>query len=462
MSPFRAIGQLFLGDGVAKVVNFVVFIYLARVLGVAPYGTLEFALAIAAYLQFGSDAGLELWAMRAVSQGRPPAEIIGSVVAVRVVLAVVGGLAVLGVIGVFPDYPGLVWLVGGLALRVVIQACDLRWVFMAQQRMKVVAGGLIIGHVLFAILVIATVHRPDQVVWVPLAQAGGYLGMVIYFGLQVRPLRPALRVRWQTIRAAAGPSLTMGVSRALALLSYNFDTLAIGFLASVQAVGLYAAAYRPLAALLAVSSTYFLGLFPALAKAHVRSHGEFQRLLERSIHLTALVGLPVAVAGWMLAEDGLRFLFGESYVAGAPAMQWLAISVALVVLRGSYRQALCATGYQRSDLLWAAVATAVNVGLNLWWIPRLGIVGAAQATVVSETIWVVAVAIASRRRLGVLSYRWLPGIIIATLGLTGALVVPLPGSWGVRLTVGLLVYGSLLLAVKDDWARRWLGVLIRS
>jgi O-antigen/teichoic acid export membrane protein len=50
VNPFHNIPRLSVGDLLARVLSFLAFIYLARVLGVGNYGVMEFALSVALYL----------------------------------------------------------------------------------------------------------------------------------------------------------------------------------------------------------------------------------------------------------------------------------------------------------------------------------------------------------------------------------------------------------------------------
>ena len=57
MNPFRSILRLSIGDLLAKIFSFLAFVYLARVLGVEDYGTLEFARALLVYVLIFGDLG---------------------------------------------------------------------------------------------------------------------------------------------------------------------------------------------------------------------------------------------------------------------------------------------------------------------------------------------------------------------------------------------------------------------
>src|SRR5262245_64309357 len=69
VNPFRSILRLSIGDLLAKIFSFLAFVYLARVLGVEDYGTLEFARALLVYVLVFGDLGLEFWATRQAARG---------------------------------------------------------------------------------------------------------------------------------------------------------------------------------------------------------------------------------------------------------------------------------------------------------------------------------------------------------------------------------------------------------
>jgi O-antigen/teichoic acid export membrane protein len=98
----------------------------------------------------------------------------------------------------------------------------------------------------------------------------------------------------------------------------------------------------------------------------------------------------------------------------------------------------------------SAAGAALNVGLNLWWIPAFGIEGAAWATVATEgfilgaTAWRVAALTGLRFRLG---RAWRPGL--CALG-AAALLWPMrdvPGSPAGRLLTGVLL-GAAAVALS--------------
>lgn len=458
MIPFKNLLRLFLGDFAAKVLFFLAFVYLARILGVSNYGVLEFSLSVLTYFLVLGDGGLELWATREAARGRDTRGLVAQIVPLRLLLAGMSYTVLLLLLPVFPDYPFLQGLLVLFGLTLFAQAASLKWVFMGRENMGGVASGLVVAQITFALAIFAFVRRPESLLWVPVLRVVGDAAMAAYFGwLFVREhgrFRLAL-----TLRGAGGvlrPALVMGASHGLAFMSYNFDSLLLGFMVGSAAVGWYGAAYKPITAILAVPVTYFVGLFPTLSRTFGSDHAAFQGIVTRSLRLASVLALPIGVGGAFLAGPIIHFLFGAAYENSVLPLQILSWAAVLVILRGTFRQALNAAGRQDLDLRCAVTAMGLNVGLNLFVIPRYGIVGAAGTTLLAEIVWITLASIYFYRHVSPLTLLptiWQPllaALVMAGwLGLTGSLF------WMARGASSVLVYFLVLLVLGEPEVRSW-------
>lgn len=146
VNPSRRILQLSAGDFVVKALNFLTFVYLARTLGVAPFGVPEFARSIMTYALLVADGGLDLWATREVARGRPAPVLVARVVVGRAVLVggVFGSLLLIG--STLPPDPMLRSVLGLYGLALFSQALSLQWAFIGQGRTTGVATGLLVAR----------------------------------------------------------------------------------------------------------------------------------------------------------------------------------------------------------------------------------------------------------------------------------------------------------------------------
>lgn len=463
MIPFRNLLRLFIGDFLAKALYFLTFVYLARVLGVASYGVLEFALAVFSYFLLLADGGLELWATREAARGKDPHTLIARVVPLRILLALVAFLLLLMLLPQFPDYPGLHTILILMGLVLLAQAVNVKWVFIGQERMARVAGGLVIAQVVFAVTAFAFVRTPETVVWVPLLRLAGDLAMAAYFGWLYATIHGG---RWPefTLRGTGDilrPALTMGASHGLAFMSYNFDSVLLGFMSGSDSVGWYGAAYKPVTVVLAMPVTYFLGLFPTLSRIYAENEEAFRRTVARSLQLTSIFSLPIGIGGTFLARPIIDTLFGSAYANSVLPLQILSWSAALVILRGTFRQALNAAGRQDLDLRCASASIFLNVSLNLVLIPRYGVVGAAVTTVVTEVLWLTLASTCFNQRVSrvnVFTFLWQPAI--AASAMAAYFMLAPPAFWIVRALMAGVVYFGTLLLIGEREVRSWVRFLL--
>ena len=459
IKPFRNILRLSAGDFLAKTLNFLAFVYLARVLGVANYGVLEFAISLTTYFLLIADGGLDIWATREAARGVEIRHLVSRVVPLRILMATVsfGGLFVL--MPAFPDYPALKTILVLFGLTMFTQALSLKWVFMGQEKMTRVAAGLVIAQIVFAVSLFASVRSAESIVWVPVLRLAGDLAMAIYFMWLFHSTHGGMRLTFtlKGLRNTLKPAMTIGASQGLSLINYNFDSVMLGMFLGSAAVGFYGAAYKPVTMMLAMPLTYFVGLFPALSRAYQQNCELFSETVVRSFRLTSTFAVPFGVGGAFVARPVINLLFGTAYFNSVPVFQILCWSASLVILRGTYRHSLNAAGRSSLDLRCAGASAALNVLLNLLLIPRYGIVGAAIATVVAEVLWLTMASYYFHRY--VTPLRLLPFLFrpaIAGLVMAGCFLIAQPLFWGLQAVLSVLAYFGTLLLLGGTEVLSWL------
>jgi O-antigen/teichoic acid export membrane protein len=456
-SPFRNIFRLSVGDAAAKTLNFLAFVWLARVLGVSPYGVLEFANSLLVYFLLMGDAGLEIWATREAARTDDLRRLAGRILPLRLLLAVLAFAILLLALPTLPAYPQVRMVLALFGLSLFAQAANLKWAFLGKEEMARVAWGLVVAQIVFALLVFGLVRSPAGLVAIPLFRLASDAALAVYFAVVfVRahgsPAVWVMRGAGEILR----PALTIGIAQALGLLNYNFDSILLGFLTTAQTVGWYSAAYKPVTMALALPLTYFTGLFPALSRAHGESAEALRALVERSLRLCSLYAVPLALGGSLLAAPIIALLFGPAYAESARVLPLLIWSAVFVVMRGSYRHALTAAGHQAVDLRCAMVSTTLNVGLNLLLIPRYGMIGAATATIVGDFAWFVLAWWLFQRK--VMPLPLLPALarpLAAGAAMAAVLWFAQPLFWMARGAAALALYGIVLLLLGEPELRKW-------
>lgn len=191
------------------------------------------------------------------------------------------------------------------------------------------------------------------------------------------------------------------------VVNSHADILMIGSMAGAEAAGLYQV---PTRLAIFVQLPFFLMemvLAPLIARSKARREMDnLVTLANRLTRLTLLATLPLAVVFAVFRFPILDW-FGTAFSAGHQVLLVLLAGVLMHVVIGPVGYLTTMLGHERKATQIMSVTSVVNLVLNLWMIPRYGIVGAAIATVVSEACWKLALWWFLRRqlqlRIGILS-----------------------------------------------------------
>lgn len=183
--------------------------------------------------------------------------------------------------------------------------------------------------------------------------------------------------------------IPFGVAGLFTSIYYRVDMVMVEAFLGEVATGQYGAAYRVLEALQMLPALIALAaVYPRLARLHHDGEvARFRRLMKLS--LAGLVGasLLVTVVIYLFAAQVIHILDPDpSYGPAAGALRILVWSFPLLAANFLLYSALISMDQQRFASLALGSAVVMNVGLNVFLIPAIGIDGAAVATVIPEAI----------------------------------------------------------------------------
>jgi O-antigen/teichoic acid export membrane protein len=230
------------------------------------------------------------------------------------------------------------------------------------------------------------------------------------------------------------------VTPILIQIFHYVDRLSLQRLLTSSDQGIYSAAINLAATISAVGLAVNNVIFPHLSTAW--EAGEKERAvssLDIAIRFTAIALTVIGLVLILLGRPLILLLLGEAYAAGAQVLPYLVVFYLLTIsvwLFGVYASLVEKTYISTIGL---ATALPVNVALNLALIPRMGIVGAAIATMLSYVLlWVVVISICSAFGMPLR-----PRTIVASL--FPFLLVPPP------LVAACGVVGATYLCFRTEW-----------
>lgn len=164
------------------------------------------------------------------------------------------------------------------------------------------------------------------------------------------------------------------------------DTSLLGFLSDDFQVGLYSAATKLNKLTLHLITALIAVLLPRLSYyAKNNEHEKFVKLSQKSASIVIMLALPVIVGLIFLAKPLILVFSGEEYLKAIPAMNIISpivLFISISSLIGS--QIFAAIGKEKLTLISVCIAAAMNITMNIIFIPKYGAVGAAIGTVAAE------------------------------------------------------------------------------
>ena len=198
----------------------------------------------------------------------------------------------------------------------------------------------------------------------------------------------------------------------LLMASYNrIDPILLRKLASDTDAGIYAGAFRLLDALTMVAylvSVLLLPVFSRLCKtptsdlrpptselrpptSELRTpNSELTTVLRIVFCPMMLFAVGSAVACSLLADPLMRLLYHDNFAPYVPVFRVIIFGIIPIALTYIFGTLLTAGGHLRQLNIFAATSLVFNVVTNLLLIPRLGAVGAAWASLTTQTFMAVA------------------------------------------------------------------------
>ena len=431
------------GNLFSRAISFAVVAYLARVLGPTAFGEWAWAQAVLVFGLIVADWGLQTQGIRQLAERPEDARrTVSAYVGLRLVLGIVAaiGLAAFGYLAApSRQIAHLTALYGASLLATALLP---EWIFIGTHRMGYVGLTRVLQYSCYAGMVFLAVRGPADIFAVPLANAAGItcaaLSLFVLLRGRLAGWRPVIAPGvWRPILAEATP---LAVSYIVIQLYLAFPILLLGWLRGPSEMGYFNGPYRVLLVLGELVNLFLMALYPTVAERWSKDATSVGSLLGHVVRVVAILTVPIAMGGAVVARPLLRLLFGAEFGPSVLTFQIIVWNVVLLGINGVYTQlVLLMHRRQREFLSIVSVGAVVSLLVNAVLAARYGHNGVAVAWVISEVAVAVAGYFMARRFVVLPLARHFTKPFIAG-GLMAAIC------WGL-LSIGVPVVATIALGV---------------
>ncbi len=396
------------GSGMRLLIQAVYFIIIARCLGPGQYGGFVAATSLTAVIAPFVGLGYGALLIKNVSRDRRLfSEYWGNGLMMTLVSGSVLTFLAMAICRlVLPrSIPSLMIVLISVSDLIFMKLLDMgTWAFQSVERLSGNAQLNVLVSLMRLIgiagLALAVSH-PGVMAWSAVYLAGSIVAALIAVAwVTFRLGKPKLALH--RIRGEGAEGFYFSVSLAAVTIYNDIDKTMVARLATLEAAGVYAAAYRlievaviPVRALLCAAYPSFFRVGKDGLGATIRHS---RRLLARIIpySLFAFVAL-------LLGAPLVPHILGRQYADITEALRWLALLPVLKTLHYFIADALTGAGHQGTRTLIQVVVAAFNVLINLWIIPAYGWRGAAWSSIASDgllalSLWSIIAFLRRRER----------------------------------------------------------------
>lgn len=253
------------------------------------------------------------------------------------------------------------------------------------------------------------------------------------------------------------PLLKFSVPLLIAFLGYwiiqSSDRYLIKYFLDISNVGIYSLSYS-----IGLVLTLFWGAFdtvllPDLAALYDKEKKkELEMRFSRVLKYGVAFSIPAMVGLFVLAEPIIKILSNQEFLAGSKVLMIVTIGIFFSGIFVRFTDLLNVLKKVKVlSSMWLAMAI-LNIGLNFWFIPKFGIMGAAYSTLIGFLLGTIAIILYSSFYFDIIFQKnWFIKITIAS-ALMGWLVSLIPVFSLVNLVlailIGGLIYAGLLLLLR--------------
>lgn len=402
ISAAKGSGILTVGKLVEYVGRFVIAFLLARVLGAEEFGIYSLALSAAAIVSTISLLGMDDAALRNIAvyaSQKDDKSLWGTLqltfvftISMSIILGIVLFYFADSIAKIIFSEPLLASMLRLVALIVPILTLSEMLVFATRgfKRMDygVIARDFIqlpIRIVLLVILALLNLNAFTAMITFGVADLTASLALVFFLNKKF-PLKRPLKAAKRDVRGLLNFSLPFWFSDILNTVRNNIQVMMLGSLSTITSAGIFTIVSRVNLLSIITYRSVQTSIRPIIAELQSKNRwNDVGHLYQTSTRWALLVNIPMTLIMILFSEEILQ-IFGESFKEGGLALAILAVSEFVKVLTGMSGTIIDMSGLNRLKMVNTTIQVVLAVGLNVYLIPRWGLLGAAVAVFISIAI----------------------------------------------------------------------------
>lgn len=440
-----------------KVLSFLYFMMVARVMGVEDTGRYFLAVSYGLLFSVLADLGFAPFLVRAAAKLREGVVTqLSSILGAKAILFLLTFVVMNGV-AFFLPYPLVTrQLIVIVSVSILLESAHLTLysILRGWQRLEFESLGVVGGQAIALVSGAIMLWFFRSLHLLVFALLLGNLANFFWALRFVRRLGIPLRFTFSpaALRVAFLSVIPFALAAVFTRVTGFVDSFLLSLFGTEAMVGLYSVPFKVTFALQFIPLGFAASLLPAMSDAAERDRASVGRIFVQSSSYLFMIALPVAFGIAALADIIVPAVFGPAYAGAIATQRVIILSLIFIFLNFPIGSLLVATHRQTLNTTFLGIAMAANIIVNILFIPRWGIMGPAFASLVANALLFV-LGFSTVLRVVSLPFDRLLHTVVRILCAATAMVfivvwvkelLPLV----VVIALGAVVYGVLLLLLR--------------
>lgn len=437
--------------------------YAARVLQVENIGKVDFSNSIVNYFVLFAGLGISTYAIREGARVRDSnkklEKFTNEVFSINAISTLVSMITLAVVVIGVPKLHSYALIIAVQSLAIIGNLIGVTWLYSVVEDYGYITVRSLITHIIALVLMFLFVHDEGDYVFYAATTVVANAGANIFNFFHAKKYVKIKFSRKFNLKQHFKPIMVIFASTVTTTIYVNSDTTLLGFLSGDYYVGLYSTAVKVYTVLKSCIAAIILVSLPRLSNyVAAERKDDYKKMANEIFRTFVIIMLPVIVGVFMISDQIILVVGGESYAAATTSLRILSISLMFALLATYFTNAVLLPEKQETIVLKGAVMSAlVNIGLNFILLPIFNQNGAAFTTVLAELVMCVYQYLYVRKYLKIkVSLRYIISIIVGCVCIVAVCIVidkfisEFTFNLILKMVMSVVLYGVTLILFRNE------------
>ncbi|HLD28146.1 MAG TPA: flippase [Patescibacteria group bacterium] len=374
---------------IQKILSFVYFIFVARIIGVENTGRLSFVMSFVTMFGIFLDFGMAQIIIRESARDRNTSQ---KYLANAIGLKVLGSIIIYGAVVLIINLMGYPTLtikmvyVAGIVMLLESFTLVFYAVLRGHHNLRYESIGVIINQVIILVVGFTVLFLDLGLIALVGVYLFGSLFNFFYAAILLKAklnIIPRISFNRQVIKEILKLSLPFAMAGIFVRIFASMDIVLLSKLGTNEAVGLYSVAYKIVFAFQFIALAFLAGIYPVFCTYYIKSKDKLATTFTASLKYLIILSIPISFGLIALADSVIGPVFGMEYKGSVLPLQIMMTALILIFINYPYGAMLNACNRQTRNTIHLAIVAIFNLIANIILIPIWSYVGVAIAFVAS-------------------------------------------------------------------------------